>query len=242
MATRQTLTYGIIAAAVAVAIVAGVLVTNSMQTSSQSSSGSSAQLNIYLTDAPPASLNLKYLLVNASSVELRYAGNVSTTSSTNASSASSASNSTSSTTSTSSVATTSASTSPSNVFLFTVPANVGTNVNLTSLHGQSLLLGAVKMPPGNITSIVLNITGAKAFYTDGSSEQLKVVADGKLMVPIHFAVQTSGATDLTIDLTPNLVHISQGGVLTPVIHVTVVERGQNNATTTKTADVTESSQ
>ncbi len=94
------------------------------------------------------------------------------------------------------------------------------------------------MPAGSITSIVLNLTGAKAFYTDGSTEQLKVVADGKLMVPIRFSIQANGSTDLTIDLTPNLVHISQAGILTPVIHVTTVEMGRNG-TTTHTMEVDE---
>ena len=95
------------------------------------------------------------------------------------------------------------------------------------------------MPAGNITSIVISITGAKAFYTDGSSAQLKVVANGQLMVPIQFAIQANGSTDLTIDITPNLVHISQGDVLTPVIHVTSVEKGSNNSTTTHTTSVDE---
>jgi Domain of unknown function (DUF4382) len=195
--------------------------------------GGSGVLNILLTDAPPSSLTLKYILVNVSSVELRYEGiiasttSATTTSSTTSSSSTSSSSTSSATTSTSvtTTTTTSGAGAPQNAYVFDVPSSVGMNVNLTSLRGQSALLGAPKVPAGNITAIIINITGAKAVYTDGSSAQLKVVANGMLMVPIQFAIQANESTDLTIDITPNLVHISPSDVLTPVIHVTSVERG-----------------
>lgn len=274
-ARSRTLTYAI-AAVVVVAVIIGAAVvynpfapnTSNQQTgaSSTSSAGQTSQsstqassssiqsgtgaLNIYLTDAPPSSETLKYLLVNVSSVELTYQGSLAaTTSTTSDSTSSSSSTSTSSTTSssttttaTTSTTTSQTSTQPQNTFVFKIPSNVGTNVNLTKLQGQSLLLGATTMPAGNITSVILNVTGAKAFYTDGSSEQLKVVADGKLMIPIHFGVAANGSTDLTFDVTPSLVHISQGGVLTPVIHATAVEKGRSGSTTTHTTDVTETTQ
>lgn len=228
------------------------------------SQGGSGILNIYLTDAPPSEQTLKYLLVNVSSVELRYQGNVATTTNTTTTTASTSTNSsttsaTNSTTTTSTstnstttsvtnstattstnTTTTSTGTTPQNVYIFMVPTDVGMNINLTSLSGQQLLLGAPTVPAGDITSIVLRITGAKAFFTDGMSAQLKVVANGKLMIPIHFSVQPNGSTDLTIDIMPNDIHISQGNasVLTPVIHTTVVERGQGS-TTTHTTEVTQ---
>ena len=214
------------------------------QQSSTSSQGGTGTLSFYLTDAPPSNRTLKYLLVNVSSVDLRYEGNLSATTTTTTSHSTtittSTGTSTTSTTSTSST-TTAGSALPENLFVFRVPTSTGMNVNLTKLQGQSLLLGAAKMPAGNITSVTLNITGAEAFYTNGSSEQLKVVADGKLMIPIHFQVKASGSTNLTFDITPNLIHISQGGVLTPVIHSTAVEKGPDNSTTTETTEVTDTS-
>ena len=257
MAARQTEKYGVAAVAIAIAIIAGAVVSmspatttsQSFQSSSQTTTLASSQavttiqlgtsssvtssqssttqgqrgsgvLSIYLTDAPPSDPTLKYLLVNVSSLEVSYQGDIATTSGTSSTTAASAG------------------TQPQGVYVLAVPSNVGTNVNLSSLQGQSLLLGGANMPAGNITSIVLNVTGAKAFYTDGSTQQLKVVADGKLMVTIQFGLQADGSTDLTIDVTPNLGDISQGGVLTPVIHVTVLERGQSG-TTTQTVTTTE---
>ncbi len=209
---KNTLTYAAAAVVIAALIIGAVIafnpgiigLGNSSSTISYSGGGTGT-LNVYLTDAPPASLTLKYLLVNVTSISLRYEGNVSTS-------------------------------PPQNQFVFNVSASAGTNVNLTSLQGNSVLLGSKNMPAGNITSIVINITGARAFYTNGTSEQLKVVANGKLMVPIHFSIQKDGSTDLTIDITPNTIHTSQAGVLTPVIHVTTVERGPNNSTTTNSAE------
>ena len=248
MAAEQTAKYGVAAIAIAIVIIAGAVASMSLATTTQSQTsstrattsqtgsqsvttlqlgssssatstqssttqgqGSSGILSIYLTDAPPSSPTLKYLLVNVSSLEMVYQGNG--TSSTGA--------------------------QAPNVYILTVPSNVGTDVNLSSLQGQSLLLGGANMPAGKIVSMFLNITGAKAFYTDGSTEQVQVVADGKLMVPIQFGLQANGSTDLTIDVTPNLANASQGVVLTPDIDATAVEKGQNG-TTTETVTATES--
>jgi trimeric autotransporter adhesin len=193
-------------------------------------------VNFYLTDAPPAQQTLKALLANVTSVTLRYAssGAASTTTSTSGSS----------TNTSTSVSSTTTNTGPANqtgsAFVFDVPPNVGTNVNITSLSGAGLLLGSANAPAGNVTEIVFQISGAEAVWSNSSSTQLKVVADGKLMVPLHFTVQQGGSTDLTVDLAPGNIHVSQGNlkVLTPVIHVTVVSRGQSGTTTTS-ATVTE---
>ena len=234
-AKNRTLTYAAAAVIVAAGIIVAAIATNPSLLGTQSSSAGTGSLNIYLTDAPPSSLTFKYLLVNVSSIELRYQGSLATTIT-----STSVSTGTSTTVTYTSIST-SMPTPPENLYRYSVPANVGTNVNLTSLHGKSLLLGATSMPAGQVTSIVINITGAKAFYTNGASEQLKVAADGKLMIPIQFGINSGGTTNLTIDITPNLVHISQGDVLTPVLHVTAVEQGQNSSETTHTAEVDESS-
>ncbi len=229
---------------------------NQHQSSSQSSgttSGSSgnggyagpgaASLSIYLTDNPPSAPTLKYLLINVTSITLRYEGNVAgqnatTTSTTTTTTGNSTTTVTANSTTTTTAATNSTESdgTPGSQFTFVIPSAKGTNVNITSLQGEAVFLGTTKIPPGNVTGIVFNISGARAFYGDGSSRQLKVVADGKLMIPVHFTVQRDGSTDLTIDITPNSIHTSQGraAVLTPVIHVTVVTRG-SGTTSTQTA-------
>ena len=169
----------------------------------ESSQSGSGILSVYLTDAPPSGAAFKYLLVNVTSVEVAYQGGI----------------------------TTGKNSSAGNTFTLTVPPNVGMDVNLSSLQGQSLPLGAASLPAGIITSTVLNIAGAKAFYTGGLSQQLKVFAGGKLAVPLQFGLPANGLTDLTLDLTPNSVSNSQGGVLTPVILATSVEKGQSGTTT-----------
>ena len=119
------------------------------------------------------------------------------------------------------------------------------NVNLTKLQGNQLLLGATsKAPAGNVTGIILNITGAEAFWADGSHNQLKVVADGKLMINVHFSIQANGTTNLTLDVAPGDLHISPGNmtVLRPVVHVTAVSSGPKGTETTETTETqTESS-
>lgn len=216
---------------------------NSFSSSGTTSSGGfqgpgSAALSIYLTDNPPTNVSLKYLLVNVTSVTLRYGENVSSSQTTTSTTTTGTESVTSSSTSTS---TTSSTEPEQNHFTYNVSSSVGTNVNITSLQGKKILLGATTIPSGNVTGIVFNITGARAFYNDSTSKQLKVVADGKLMIPVVFTVQSGGNVNLTIDITPNSIHTSQGqaSILTPVIHVTVVSAG-SQGTTTHTVETSES--
>jgi hypothetical protein len=127
-------------------------------------------------------------------------------------------------------------TAPRNQFVFQVPSSRGMNVDLLTLRGTSLLLGAPSVPAGNVTRIILNITGAKAFFTDGTSAQLNVVAGGKLMIPFHFQVMNGGSVDLTIDIQPNEIHVSQGvaSVLTPVVHAMAVQKSHSATITAST--------
>ena len=230
----------------------------SISNSSQAGPGSSS-LSIYLSDPPPTSPNLSYLLVNVTSVTIKYSSNVtavttsgSTSSAVSLSTTTNTTSSTSSSTSTSSLTSHSLSTSSStssstirsgfvNRYVYNVSASVGDNVNLTKLQGSSLLLGTTSIPSGNVTGVVLHITGAKAFWADGTSTQLRVVADGKLMINVHFTVQSSGSTDLTLSISPGDIHVSPGqaSVLSPVVHVTAVSTG-SRGTQTAEATVTES--
>ena len=214
----------------------GIPGNSSTSTSGQGGPGTGS-MNFYLADPPPSNSILKYLLVNVTSITLKYSSNLAETSTTTSSTSTSAP--TSSSTTTSSTTTSSSSTSQDsfeNRFVFNVSSSLGTNLNLTKLQGNALLLGATKVPAGNVTGIILNITGAEAFWTDGTHTQLKVVADGKLMINVQFLVQTNGTTNLTLDLTPGDIHVSPGqaSVLRPVVRVTTVSSGSSGTKTTET--------
>lgn len=118
------------------------------------------------------------------------------------------------------------SSAPHDQWQYDVPSISGTDVNLTNLVNNKVLLGATKVPVGNVTEIIFSMNGARAFFSDRSSSALKVVANGRLMIPNQFNVSAGGTTDLTIDITPNSIHLSNGNtpVLTPVVHVTVAQK------------------
>ena len=199
------------------------------------SSPGTGTMNIYLADPPPSNHTLKYLLVNVTSVTLKYSSNVTeatTTSSVGSSSESSAASS--------SITTATSSETSLNMrdfvnrFVYNVSSSIGTNVNLTEYQGSSLLLGSPKVPTGNVTGVILNISGARAFWTNGSSTQLKVVANGKLMVNVQFAVQAGGTANMDFRIAPSSVHVSQGDVLRPVLLVTVTRSATTSTATSST--------
>ncbi len=205
-----------------------------------------ATMNFYLTDAPAHNATLKYLRINVTSITLKYSSNLTESSATTTTSTSATNSTETSSTSTSSVSSNSTSDegSFSPRFVFNVSSSIGTNVNLTKLQGPGILLGAAKVPAGNVTGIILNITGAEAFWTNGNHTQLKVVADGKLMINVHFTVQSNGTTNLTLDIVPGDIHVSPGqaSVLRPVVLVTAVSSGSNGTHTVETTETeTESS-
>ena len=211
------------------------------------SNGTSAgygTMNIYLADPPPQNATLRYLLINVTSLTLKYSSNVTASSSTTTTSSTNSTTTSTSTAITASTSTGSESsqTGLSSRYTFSVPPNLGTNVNLTSLQGAGLLLGSPKVPAGNVTGIIMNITGAEAFWTTGGSTQLKVVADGKLMINTHFTVQADGTTNLTVNVSPGGIHVSPGqaSVLRPVVIVTAVSSGpQGSQTAVATESFTE---
>lgn len=196
---------------------------------------SSGTLNIYLADPPPTNHTMKYLLVNVTSVTLKYSSNVTETATSTSSSSTSLNTTTSATTATSTTSSTESSVNASsfvNRFVYNVSSSVGTNVNLTKYQGTPLLLGSPKVPTGNVTGIILNISGAKAFWTDGTSSQLKVVANGKLMVNVQFTIEPGDTANMNISITPSSVHVSQGEVLRPVLLVVVTRSGATSTATT----------
>ena len=202
----------------------------------------SGTMNIYLADPPPQNTSLKYLLVNVTSITLKYSSNLTESSSTTASSSGMASSGISSSYSSTTTTTTSSSASEGSsftpMFVYNISSSLGTNVNLTKLQGPGLLLGSPKVPAGNVTGVILNITGAEAFWTNGGHTQLKVVADGKLMINVRFTVQSNGSTDLTLDISPSSIHVSPGqaSVLRPVIKVTAVSNGAQGSQTVVTSE------
>jgi hypothetical protein len=96
-------------------------VINNRSTTEQVSSSDSGAgvINIYLTDAPAHDSDLKYLLVNVSSLVFRYRQRLCIPS---------------------------PSSYPPHEYVYNVPPPVGTNVNLTSLQGTSAFLGAPSLP------------------------------------------------------------------------------------------------
>src|SRR5579863_3126530 len=112
----------------------------------------SGTLNIYIADPPPSSPTLKYLLVNVTSVTIKYSSNLTeststtSTASSSSSTTASSSSSTTSTSSTSSIVSSLTSMSSSsqsgfeNRFVYNVPSSKGTNVNITKYQGSALLL------------------------------------------------------------------------------------------------------
>ena len=75
---KRTMKYSVAATAVALAIIAGAILSIPTLTSLQTSSGTGA-LNIYLTDAPPQTQTLSRLVINVSFISLRYEGSTVTT-------------------------------------------------------------------------------------------------------------------------------------------------------------------
>ena len=214
-----------------------------------SSSGSTAgpgsagtgTMNIYLADPPPQNQTLKYLLINVTSITLKYSSNVtavSTTTATTSSSTSTTSAGSSASSSTSSTTGAGSAGGFSNRFVFNVSSSRGTDVNLTKLQGPGILLGSTKVPAGNVTGIILQVTGAEAFWTNGSHTQLMVVANGKLMINIHFTIQSNGTANLTLNLVPGDIHVSPGqaSVLRPVVMASVVSSGPQGTQTVTTSE------
>jgi hypothetical protein len=193
-------------------------------------------LNIYLADPPPANHSLKYLLVNVTSVTLKYSTNVTET--TSSSTSTSASSSSGSTTTTSQVTTNE---TGLNRFVYNVSQGIGTNVNITQYQGSPLLLGTPQVPAGNVTGIILNISGARAFWADGNSTQLKVVANGKLMANAQFTILAGGKANIEISITPSSVHVSSGDVLRPVLMVTTMTTSSTSSSETSSSSTTTSS-
>lgn len=205
-------------------------------------SGGTGTMNIYLADPPPQNQTLKYLLINVTGITLKYSSNTTEPSSTTTSSSASSTTTTTGSSTTSGTSTVSTSSTSGSGFVprftFEVTPSLGTNVNLTKLQGTGILLGSPKVPAGNVTGIILNITGARAFWTTGASTQLKVVADGKLMINVHFRVQSGGTTNLTLNIVPGDIHVSPGqaSVLRPVIRVTAASSGPEGTQTVTTSE------
>ena len=103
-------------------------------------------------------------------------------------------------------------------------ASLPRTFNLLALTNQSLLLGAVDVPTGNITMIVFQVSKAVAKFEDGSTAELTVVANGKFMIPIRFEVLSTGTTSLTIDIQPESLKITPSDILRPIVKTRVEHR------------------
>lgn len=103
-------------------------------------------------------------------------------------------------------------------------ASLPNTFNLLALTNQSLLLGAVDVPTGNITMIVFQISKAVAKFEDGSTAELTIVANGKFMIPTRFEVVSTGTTSLTIDIQPESLKITPSDILRPIVKTKVEHR------------------
>ena len=101
--------------------------------------------------------------------------------------------------------------------------------DLTALTGDlSAIVGNASMPSGKYVMIVFNITEARAKFNntatgtvDSTYTPLRVVANGKLMVPVHFEIVNGTTTEVTLDFDLDQMKVNPNDVLRPVIKPSV---------------------
>ena len=94
--------------------------------------------------------------------------------------------------------------------------------DLLKLTDFSIVLATEGLPTGNYTEIRLHVLNAYANISD-NIEELKVVANGWLMVKVHFMLEEEGVTTLTLDIDVNEKSIVNSKKLHPVVKATVEE-------------------
>ena len=91
-------------------------------------------------------------------------------------------------------------------------------VDILSLQNVSRDLSVTDVLPGDYTKIRMDVSAAKANYTDGHMEDV-IVPPGHLDIIVHFEIEVGFETVLLVDMT---AHISQTNRLSPVLKATVV--------------------
>lgn len=96
--------------------------------------------------------------------------------------------------------------------------------DLLKLEDISMVLAVGELSVGSYTEIRLDITEARAIIAenDGISEiPLRIVANGQLMMKIHFTIEEESVTSITVDINVNPNPIVNAGILHPVAKATV---------------------
>ena len=93
--------------------------------------------------------------------------------------------------------------------------------DLLLLEEVSTVLAAGELPVGNYTEIRFRIANAWANTTENSHQPLDIVANGWMMVKIHFTIEETPVTSVLIDIEVNEQPILSSGKLHPVVKATV---------------------
>jgi hypothetical protein len=93
--------------------------------------------------------------------------------------------------------------------------------DLLLLENVSTVLAAGELPVGNYTEIRFQIVNAWANTTEKDHQPLNVVANGWVMVKIHFTIKEAPVTNVLIDIEVNEEPILNANILMPVVKATV---------------------
>mgnify|MGYP001029503440 CR=1 FL=1 len=98
--------------------------------------------------------------------------------------------------------------------------------NLLALNGVDIPISDEEIPVGNYTKIRMNVTDAYAYYgpDDERNTPLKV-PPGHIDVIAHFEIEEDMITQITIDMEPDWVAISNHNTLRPVLKVESITVG-----------------
>jgi len=93
--------------------------------------------------------------------------------------------------------------------------------DLLLLRNVSTVLAAGELPVGNYTEIRFRIVNAWANTAENPHQPLNVVANGWVMVKVHFAIEEAPITSVLIDIEVNEEPILNANKLMPVAKATV---------------------
>jgi hypothetical protein len=96
--------------------------------------------------------------------------------------------------------------------------------DLLTLTDFSIVLATEELPAGDYNEIRLHVLEAIAVI-DGEEVPLRVVANGKLMVKVHFTLREEGVTTIEVDIQVHDTPIIRAKILHPVVKATVEEDG-----------------
>jgi hypothetical protein len=93
--------------------------------------------------------------------------------------------------------------------------------DLLLLEDTSIILAVGELPTGNYTEIRLHVDNANATIDGDEGLPLNVVANGWLMVKVHFTIEEAPVTSVTVDIEVNPEPIVNARILHPVVKADV---------------------